>query len=340
MEDIFSQNTDSTLTNTVLLYNSMQDGEEKRRIEKELIRKMEMLIFFLPLKNGYLSNEDISEFYLRQRENALDIIRCYVISKASFIHYLSEVLRKRARIFVLQKHKLQKKELILTYADTWTDSYDHYYVSDAEREYITDKEDHFEFSGIYDDYTLPQLITHLITERLEAEERSLTRIERELSIFLRNQKARKDFIILLLHVPSDSIRHNSLAIAKALTVEEEIIIKFFDLKDAYCRKRKEEKREEIRNLVLRHYKSLIRLNLEYTFSTSSCEERKAILEYEQRVLASYKKRVKQLNRMSSGLSLSEISKIMNYTRASISMGMKKSKEKLEEMKNRLSASLL
>ena len=331
MDDILSKDEDDKLTSLVLYYNSLTECKEKREIEKTLIKKAELLLYTIPLKNGYLSEEDITEFYFAQKSKLLEVISCYVITRRTFLEYLSEVLRKKAKVFAMQKYRREKQEMLLERAEAWDAPYDGYYLSDAEVEYVADE---FSFSGRYDKFSLLELIDLLIRERRYIDS-PLSPMEHGLRKSFTKIKARKDFLCLLLYVPSDSVRHESLTISKALDVDEEAIIKFFELKEEHIEKEKEMRRKEIEKMAIKHYKSLLRLNYEYSVLSVSDEERKDILKSEEVILKSYTKRIKQLKGMNNGLSHGQIAKILGYSRASICQAVKAAVKNLEEVKKEI-----
>lgn len=328
MDAVFSEDEDKSLTSLVLYYNSLSDCSRKKEIEKTLVKKTEMLIFTIPLSKGFISEEDITEFYIKQKQNALEIISCYVITRRTYLEYLTEVLRKKSRVFAMQKYRKHKEEMILEHAETWNDLYDGYYLSDFEASYSTED---FSFSGDYDRMSLTEMTKHIIKERI-FDKREASPMERVLRMSFTRVKARKDFLCLLLYVPSDTVRHESLAISKALEVKEEAIIKFFELKESYIEQLFEERRKEIEKMAIRHYKSLIRLNYEYSLLSSSNEEKKRILKSEEVVLKAYTKRIGQLRHLNNGLSHGQIAKLLNYSRASICQAVKAAVKNLEEAK--------
>lgn len=329
MEDYFSPKANETLTRDVIIYNGMRDGDKKDEIERKLISKMEMLIFLIPLRNGYLTREDITEFYLQQRVKAREIIRCYVISKVSFMHYLTQVLRKRARIFILQKYKEKRNEILLESVEYDSTVYDGFSFCDALERYEADeRESGFTFSGLYDNLDLKE-IALLMMESDEATPSPLPkRREEALRCFLERPRERKDFIFFLLNSPSDGLRHRSLDISKVLSLREEIIIRFFELKDEYKAVRNGDKREKIRVVACKHFIRILKKDMDLRYATHSEEERKEILGEEAEILRNYKKKIMQLRNLNRGLNQSEISKLLNYTRSRVSQGVKHTREAL------------
>ena len=221
MEDYFSEKEDQRLTKTVLYYNSLSPGDEKDRLEKKLLERLDLLIFLIPRKNGYVKEEDITEFYLMQREKMIRIIQCYVISKQSFMIYLSEVLRKRARVFAMQKSRALKKEVIAEFSYPDSPEENLYHLSDVETSYEAECNDGFKFQGLYEDYDLKELTKHLLAERYE-EDKSLTLVEREIKRSLEIRSRRRDFIALLLYVPNDCLVISDEEKSALLSQEERI----------------------------------------------------------------------------------------------------------------------
>lgn len=338
MEDYFSEKEDQRLTKTVLYYNSLSPGDEKERLEKKLLERLDLLIFLIPRKNGYVKEEDITEFYLMQREKMIRIIQCYVISKQSFMIYLSEVLRKRARVFAMQKSRALKKEAIAEFSYPDSPEENLYHLSDVETSYEAECNDGFKFQGLYEDYDLKELTKHLLAERYE-EDKSLTLVEREIKRSLEIRSRRRDFIALLLYVPNDCLVRQSRSIAHCLSVEEEAVLRFFALKDSFIESQVKAKKEMIRAMVARHYKALMKLNYEYTREAISDEEKSALLSQEERISKCYIRRIKQLRSIKKGLSQAEISELMDYTRSSICQGVKKAVRNLEEIEKRLSLTI-
>ncbi len=328
MEDLFSHESKKELTRLALHYNRMEDSSERESIREYLLKKIELLIYFIPLRQSYLTEEEITEFYLAQRDHALSMLECYVISKRSFTDYLSQVLRKRARIFMLKKYQDEKMDMVANSAYLWG-SDESVYLSDIEESYSVDDGAHSCQSNEFKDYTFEEICSFLISARKETNEyEDLNESEKEIIKILSYKKDRKDFVLLLLYAPLSTLNMRTREIARFLSAPEDAVEKFLEEKHLFCSS-KRDKREKIREVAIRHFRSLVRLNFDYTSYKIDDDGQKEVSDHAQRVNKSYQKRIKQMRNMNRGLTQGEISRLIKVTRSSVSQSIKCICEKLK-----------
>lgn len=323
------------LTAEVLKYNKMEEGDEKQKFEKELLDKIDPLLYEIPIDECYIDFENVAEFYLSEHDRLLSMIKSYVICKLSFYNYLCQILRKRASMFIIRKSRKDNNIFkCVCYADIdfpfsenhsdWkkiysendNDDYDDI-LNKIEKE---ESEDLFFLTGAYDNFTLKELSEHIIMVKEYKKERSLSKKEEKIRTALEKRKTRKDFLCLLLYVPSNMIIHNSLEISNVLSIDEEAVLRLFILKDGILRP-KQKNANHLRSLMIKYYRLMLTANIERN-SSSDEKEKKTLYKKEERYKRFYNKYFSKTKKYYKGLSQGEIAKILMKSRASVCHSIK------------------
>ncbi len=302
---------------------------EKEDLYRQIFKKVDVLLFMIPLKDGYLSESEISDFYMQQRPKIKEIVECYVVSHVPFIRYLGQVLRKRALIYSLHQYRKKEKAAVDSYTDISIFS-DESYIEMENGEEEEEEEDHFAFTGCYDGFTLTDISYHIIYERSYKERRSLTRIEKEMKSNLLTLGSRKAFVILLLSMPSTTLAHKSLTLSKMLCCDEEAMLKLLELKEEFQQEKKL-KIEENRAIAMKHFKAIIRNGMKKSFCLMDDEMKTEFEIAEEKSRKRYKSRIHQMRTASKGLSQSDIAAILYNSRNNINREMKIARQMLEKV---------
>ena len=104
------------ITDDVLRYHRMADGKEREDEYRRLISITEELIDLVPIRSGYLQEDEACGFDLTERKNAPKMLDAYRISKLSYPDYISQILRVRVRNYMIHMHEEESDLKRLHYA--------------------------------------------------------------------------------------------------------------------------------------------------------------------------------------------------------------------------------
>ncbi len=323
VKKLLSKEENCRLTDSVLEYNGMQDGARKDEMEKRLMEKTELLIYYLPLSNGYLNQEEASEFFIEQRKNALSLLRAYNISRLNYHEFLTQVLRKRCVTFRIKKKTEENETLRLHYEegrilieDTIArDHYPSYEFSERKR---------IDTSGM----DMKKLTEFMVKNRQEIEGETMDEAEAYLQQMLRNESIRRHFITLLLYIPHVENDYLCLKLALIFELERSVFDRLFELKEKK-RNTDGEKRERQREIANRHFRVLLRLESAYNLAGNE-DEQKRITDAIAKVRKALKRRQTELNRTNAGMSQREIAACLGISRSLVCLNIQKARMILEE----------
>ena len=250
----------------------------KSELEKRLKEKTELLIYYLPLTNGYLSLEEASEFYIEQKKNALSLMRAYTISKLNYHEFLTQVLRKRCMTFRIRKKTEESEAARLHYEEgriliEETIAKEHYPL------YEFSNRTKLDTSGM----NIRDLAKFMVENRQEIKGEVLDPAESYLQNRLRKESIRKYFITLLLYIPHVENDYFCLKLACIFELERSVFDRLFELKEIQKNQDKE-KRNRQKEIANRHFRVLLRLESAYNI-TGNESEKKRILEAIEKVRA-------------------------------------------------------
>lgn len=323
VKELLSKEENCRITDSVLEYNGMQEGSVKDEMEKRLKEKTELLIYYLPLSNGYLNQEEASEFFIEQRKNALSLLRAYNISRLNYHEFLTQVLRKRCVTFRIKKKTEENETMRLHYEEGRiliedTIAKDHYPSYEfSEREKI-------DTSGM----DMRKLADFMVRNRQEVEGETMDEAEAYLQQMLRNESVRKHFITLLLYIPHVENDYLCLKLALIFELERSVFDRLFELKEM---KKNTDfgKREKQREIANRHFRVLLRLESAYNLA-GDADEQKRISDAIAKVRKALKRRQTELNRTNAGMSQREIAACLGISRSLVCLNIQKARMILEE----------
>lgn len=325
VKKLLSREENVQLTFSVLQYNSMRNGKMKSELEKRLREKTELLIYYLPLSNGYLNLEEASEFFIEQKKNALSLLRAYTISKLNYHEFLTQVLRKRCITFRIRKKTEESEVARLHYEEgrmliEETIAKEHYPLYEFSHRTRIDTSD----------MDIRDLAEFMVKNRQEITGEVLDEAEAYLQKKLRKENIRRYFITLLLYIPHVENDYFCLKLACIFELERSVFDKLFELKEIYKHQDKE-KRNRQKEIANRHFRVLLRLESAYNI-TGNENEKKRILEAIEKVRRAMERRQMEIRRTNSGLSQREIAACLGISRSLVCLNIQKAKDILQEAK--------
>ena len=224
--DYFSQDEDTRFSEIVINYNERRvKGEEDQELYTFIKDRTSILLYLIPVRNLFLDYDEASEIYLDLYKCIDSIIASYKIAKTSFIGYLTQICKYRARNLVLRQ---RRDEQIAK--DAWY--YDHI---DADDNYYMDGE-LFELEP-HDGKPRPEVkcmdlstLIDYIVENRDGVSPTLDEKEAMLHERMNDKKERKLLLLLLLSLPSIPSSSLVSSIAKVLELDSLVLARFFELK--------------------------------------------------------------------------------------------------------------
>ena len=105
MNRFFTADADRYIGKKVLEYNNAESEEERLRLESFVKERTGILLYLIPQRNLYISEEDLSGFYLDVVKDMDRIIGSFAISGSSYIAYLTQICRYRCMRYIRKKEK-------------------------------------------------------------------------------------------------------------------------------------------------------------------------------------------------------------------------------------------
>ncbi len=322
MNNYFSKEADRRISEMVIRYNLLDDGNvEKLGLENLITERTRILLYLIPLRNSFIAEEDLSGFFLDVMKDAARFITSYTISGTSYIAYLTEICRYRCLRYMRKKQKEASTEEAVLFSDT----------SIYERPHEL-MEPEYGYSASADpgylELDLPALIKAMIAGRGKSYA-PLREGESRLAEALGERLWRKRFMELLLYLPQSETRSTIAGLSRVLYIDGCIINRFFQLKAGYLAESSGNV-SRLEELSSRYW--VIAARIQHALPMETDPEKRAILEDSlKRAEELYRKRFSELRKARRGLSQSQIAELMGLPRSTVSFDLAKMRELLSSI---------
>ena len=304
------------ITSQVLAYHSMEEGDEKEKEKRRILRMTEELIYLEPVMNGFLSEEDASGFYLEQRNNSEKLLEAYKISRLSYPDYIGSVMRVRVRNYLIHKRERENDIRRLHYEERYQginrveDIEEIYEANEKMRKAEDDAEPKVCF-------TIREAFGRIMssTSRTKYEDRPL-----------RVKGTRHGILCMLLSLPKGGGYEYIDHIAEMLHVNPYLVLSILKLRDEYDEER-EGRNMKHREVIGKHFKILLRLNTAYKLCDEE-DEKDKLMELSLRLEELIDRRCERMRHDNGGFTQREMGEILGISRSTVCSNLKKARKYL------------
>ena len=321
--DYFSKDEDTRFSELVINYNERRaKGNEDKDLYAFIKDRTSVLLYLIPVRNLFLDYDEASEIYLELYKCIDSIIASYKITKTTFIGYLTQICRYRARNLVLR----QRRDDQIT-KDAWfydyVDSEENYYMELP----LCDAEPHYGKPRPEVKYMDLSTLIDYIVENRDNDSPALESKEALLHEKMRDKKERKLLLLLLLSLPSIPSSSLVSSIARVLELDSLVLARFFELKYDLMAPRIKKQEEEYEKGI-KHWKSMMRLMRAIEFE---CDEnlKKSLRDKYSKVSKCHRMRMNKANSEPKGLTQFEIADIVGEKRSTVCKSLQRAKDMLE-----------
>lgn len=301
------------ITAQVLAYHSMEEGNEKEKEKRRILRMTEELIYLEPVMNGFLSEEDASGFYLEQRKNSEKLLEAYRISKLSYPDYIGSVMRVRVRNYLMHKRERENDIRRLHYEEIHhgfnrVEDIEEIYEANEKMERLRDNAEPKVCS------TIREAVGRIMSST------SRTKYaDSELMV----KSTRHGLLCMLLSLPKGGGYEYIDHFADMLRVNPYLILSVLKLRDEYDGER-EERNMKHREVIGKHFKILLRLNTAYKLCDDD-DEKDKLMELSLRLEELIDRRCERMRHENGGFTQREMGAILGVSRSTACSNLKKAR---------------
>lgn len=313
----YTNEEDKLFSSLVIRFNYLNDeDEEKKRLRTRIYDRTQILLYQLPLRNLYLTEDEASDIYLELRLNIDKIISSYKICNVTYNTYLIQICKYKARSIIRSTYK--KEQFEDEYLNTLQFEYEDSQIEVLEREPF--------YGDIHPrifDLDMKGLIEYIANTRDSNDNLGLTSDEKELHEAMLIKKNRKYFMILLLTLPQFEEIIFIDRISRIMQLDSMVFSYFYSLRFELLNE-SNQKWRAAQETANRHYKTLltIRTKLNYEIEEDKINDLNKTYE---RIYKHYIDKLAIARRKKRGLTQTETAKILGLTRSTICYAIKEVK---------------
>ncbi|MDY5930657.1 MAG: hypothetical protein SPJ34_01345 [Candidatus Ornithospirochaeta sp.] len=321
----FTEEEDRKLTEKVLRFNSLEEGEEKEVLRTQLRERVSLLLYLLPIRNVFLSADDAAEFYIENCSSIDRFIETYAISHASFMAYFSSICRYRSLTLLKKKHDesllTRTEELSETAEECISGLY-------TEEEPICDY--HSENGVSIENLSLGESIEAISGYIPGKDLEEGTDAEKWLSAYLASRRRRRQFLLFLLTLPDHEDPWFIAGVSRVLRVDSLSISQFYMKRKMNLERIRDNDRiEKNRRVAARHWKMMKRIENRLFFEASS-EKHQELMDTYSRLQEAYRKRRNDIAKAERGFTQRELADIISVSRSTIASAVKDTETALSQ----------
>lgn len=320
-QHIFLREEDIKITDAVKRYNNTCPTDPKFEENRSFVfERTKLLLYYLPIKNYYLSDELCGEFYMMMLPKLENIISSFKISGDSFIAYLSQLCKLRALTFTASKSKELQTEL-----DLWINESTVSYSYSADLELSSSSKMKMEK---YRSYDIEQIL-YLIISQIPEKRSIANKTKAEMVKYLNREINRKGFLLYCLF----NVKNLSAKLQEQLSFLYGVDVELFSCLSEKLHElqvKKYRKREEELGVINKHWKRMLVLKNALVTEEDSFKRKEMTYLYN---LSKNSKntRIKELNSHLPGLSYADLSEIFNLPKGTVASAIFRVRKKLEEI---------
>ncbi len=308
--DYFSEIEDQKFSNDVIRFNHLDDGDSvKESMRARLKDRTQILLYQIPIRNLFLTEDEASEIYLSARDDIDRIISSYTINRATYNSYIAKICKYKA----LSNAKLHYTNSRLEEGFCYTLKLDY---ENTELEFFQEEPFYGETRPEIFEMDIKALIDYIANTRDTTEySHSFTPDEAELHIQMQDESNRRRMMIFLLSLPQIETPRFIDSIARIMQLDSMVFSYFYTLRFNLLGKANK-RWEECQNTAHRHYKALLNMQPKLSRETDS----KKLSELESaysRIYQNYIKNIDEAKRRKRGLTQMEIAAALGIKRSTV-----------------------
>ncbi|MGE4453612.1 MAG: hypothetical protein AB7D92_03685 [Sphaerochaeta sp.] len=313
-----SKTESKNLTEAVILF---QKHRHDTKLYHALHKKTQQILYYMPAYLHLLEEEDCSAFLLYCYESIDHYLTTYKLGGLSYIGYLTQVVRKRCKYFLVMKRADEHKERIILESE---------YLQEGEQPLLSGETAQYTtFSSklVSEMDTLPKLFNQLLYARtiaLPLENPKLKVLQK----LIASPVNRKRFLIVLTLSPNLANQYLLEELAMLLEVEVPLLSQYLNTAGMMF-KEKERLKEEFQMTSNRHFRRLLEIEnqLQNTAKREEYERLEALRTWTVKV---YKAKVEQIRTMEFRLSHRQLGVLLNIPKGTIDSSVHYMKRVLRE----------
>ncbi len=313
-----SKTESNNLTKEVIL---LQKNCNDTKLYQVLHKKTQQILYYMPTYLHLLEEEDCSAFLLYCYEAIDHYLTTYRLGGLSYIGYLTQVVRKRCKYFLVMKRENEHKERIILESE---------HLQEVEQPLLTGETAHYStFSSklVSNMDTLPKLFNQLLYARTIApplEDPKLKALQK----LIASPVNRKRFLIVLTLSPNLANQYLLEELALLLEVEISLLSQYLNTAGMMFQE-KERLKEEFQMTSNRHFRRLLEIEtqLQNTAKPEECEHLEALRTWTVKV---YRAKVEQIRHLEFRLSHRQLGELLNIPKGTIDSSVHYMKRVLKE----------
>lgn len=286
-----------------------------------LHKQTQQLLYELPCYLHLLEEEECCDFLFFCYDAIPHYLTTYREGRLSYLGYLSQVVRKRSRYFIAQKHVKQRKEQLIAESD--------YYNRKIEEVGFTltaEPEDCYYTNLVKTDLDhLPQLFTDLA----QIPKTCITRVPHHLEKLkheLQKPAHRKRFLLMLTISPDLTSQYLLEDLSSLLDVDKKLLLEYLNTANSYLAQKKLCK-EEFEVISHRHFRRLLEIEAQMQRETDE-QELKRLEELRQWTKRVYIGKVEQIRNLEMNLTHSELAALLGIPKGTVDSSIHYMKKQL------------
>ena len=322
---IYSNADSKRLTVFIRAYYVETDPDKKAQLYMQITNKIQILLYLIPQKFRLVNEDYIGDFYLDIATKVPQIIDSYRLSKIDFLPFLVQIIKYRAKFFMLHAYNIEKEREDLLCFDAFLNEDTVEYTPYQKTEEETVEENYLNPNNITktDLYPICETIVKLKPTDIEFEDKEANFLHN----YLKKKAARRAIIMILLST------HNELSneeIEHWAEVYDCQTFHFDNLNIAMklWSAKKIEQAEKLQTLSIAHWKRL----LKYDEALMQClepESRQEILLLKKRCLTMIDNNYAKIKDQNKGLTINQIADIFFKNSNTVSVTICKTKKELK-----------
>ena len=319
MNRFFTADADRYIGKKVLEYNNAESEEERLRLESFVKERTGILLYLIPQRNLYISEEDLSGFYLDVVKDMDRIIGSFAISGSSYIAYLTQICRYRCMRYIRKKEKNEQTEIALIRSDP--SLYEGNVLREQSQPYSAS------FPARVSSMNMKEILGYIMGRKPSSIEETDT--ESVLASQLSQPVNRRRFLEFLLHLPKVETASFMAGVSRVLRVDSAVISRFYELRNGEL-SGNDEAIESAELIAARYWKMIARLRHAMT-KKADTEKLKDLMRATERAAGIYRKRLDVIKYRKRGLPQGRIAEILGIPRSTVANDISKMKALLEDI---------
>lgn len=324
----FSDNQSKKLTSDVLAFHNKRSDEA---LHASIHLSTQRLLYSLPSYLRILPEEDCCEFLFYCYDTIDHYIDSYREGNLSYLGYIAQVVRKRARYFVTLRRSKMAKEQVLLDCEQTQQAEDEGMCVGEQAEYLCRYNiPLFTQINLVSEESMPLLFKTLVDNPVRKEYPSiaLTPAQQALKEKLKSKVNRKRFIIMLAISPQLMNQHLLIEIACILEVDLKLLDEYLSTAEKALDAKKKTK-ELLEQTSRRHFRRLmeIQASLQATTDPQEREKLEGLQAWTEKAFAA---KIQKIRELEFHLSHSQIGKLLAIPKGTVASSVHYIKILLQE----------